>query len=96
MGVRPAIHLGTPLFHQGIDGFQAIRRLEGQAYDGKYPQPMQSQRLLQAFRQAPGRRLVSGFQVPLQAVQRGLGFRIRRALIRPLEPSPPGGLVAFR
>jgi hypothetical protein len=35
--VRPAIHLGTPLFHQGINGFQTIRRFEGQTYQGKHP-----------------------------------------------------------
>jgi len=31
IGVSPAIHLSTTLFHQGIDGFQVIGRLEGQA-----------------------------------------------------------------
>ena len=75
--VRPAIHLGTPLLHEGIDGFQAIRCFEGQPNEGKHSQPMQGQRLLLAFRQTLRGRLVAALQLRLQAMQGGGRLRIR-------------------
>ena len=34
--VPPPIHLGTPLFHQGIDRLQTVGRFEGGPQEGKY------------------------------------------------------------
>ena len=89
--VLPMIDLRAPFLDEGIDRFQAIRRLERTAQDPVHAESMQREGLLQAFLKARSGRLVSLLELSMELFEGRPGFVVLRALVRTLKP-----LVATR
>ena len=86
--VLPMIDLRAPFLDEGIDRFQAIRRFQRTAQDPIHAEPMQREGLLQAFLKARSGRLVSLFEGRPS-------FVVLRALVGPLKPLAPHGLLGL-
>ncbi len=94
--VLPMIDLRTPFLDKGIDRFQAIRRLERTAQDPVHAEPMQREGLFQAFLKARSPRLVSLLELSMELSERRPSFVVLRALVGPLQPASPHGLLGLR
>ena len=73
--VLPMIDLRAPFLDEGIDRFQAIRRLERTAQDPVHAESMQREGLLQAFLQARSGRLVSLLELSMELCRGPPGLR---------------------
>ena len=94
--VLPMIDLRAPFLDEGIDRFQAIRRLERTAQDPVHAESMQREGLLQAFLKARSGRLVSLLELSMELFEGRPGFVVLRALVRTLKPLAPRGLLGLR
>ena len=86
IGGAPAVHLGDPLLHETVQGFETVRRLQTGAEVRKETQPMERQRLLQSFVETPHRRLVQEAEfrpaAPAVAQVRSCATRLRESIRR--------------
>ena len=94
--VLPMIDLRAPFLDEGIDRFQAIRRLERTAQDPVHAESMQREGLLQAFLKARSGRLVSLLELSMELFEGRPGFVVLRALVRTLKPLALRGLLGLR
>ena len=67
--VLPVIDLRAAFLDERIDGLQTVRRLQRAAQHPVEPESMQRQGLVEAFRQAAGRRLVPVLQLAMERLE---------------------------
>lgn len=89
IGGPPAIDLVGALANQGIDRFEAVRRLQAPPQRPEHPKPVQRQGLLEPLIETGHRRFVQKLQFVSESEQRGLRLRVGRCLIRRLEHPAP-------
>ena len=86
--VVPVIDLRAAFLDERIDGLQTVRRLQRAAQHAVEPEAMQRQGLVEAFRQAAGRRLVPVLQLAMERLKGRAGFVIFRTVVGALELNP--------
>ena len=96
IAISPAIHVVRSLPHLGHQGFQAVGGLQGKSQLRKYPQPVQGEGLLHPLVQAGDGRDIEQTQLLPATEQSGMGLRIRRPFVGPLQLPSPEGLLGLR
>lgn len=95
LGGPPAIDLGGPLLNQGIQRFEAVRRLQTHAQLQEDAQAVEGERFLQPFVQALHRGLVHEPEILPHPEEGGLRLGVGRLLVRRLELPAPGGPLSL-
>jgi hypothetical protein len=92
----PVVDLRRALLDQRVDGLDAVRRREAEAELGVQPEPVESQRLLQAFVEARGRRGVELGEFRPDAPERRLRFLVGRVRVGLAELAADAGVLVRR
>ena len=95
VAVAPVVHPVRSLSNERHDRLQAVRRLQASPQDGKDPQAMERQGLLQAFVQALHRRAVEQLKLFAKPPERPLGPLVSGLIISRLEFPPDAPLPAL-